>query len=65
MTQLTGRSIIGFGEGAAGKEQFFGVNPATVQALPPVFSSATTDDLQRAAQLASRSFRIVDQLAVA
>lgn len=53
--ELTGRSIIGFGEGSAGNS-FQAYNPATGAALPVDFHSATAVDLDHAANLASAAF---------
>ncbi|MFZ0432996.1 MAG: aldehyde dehydrogenase (NADP(+)) [Candidatus Acidiferrales bacterium] len=53
--ELTGRSIIGLGEGSAGNS-FQAYNPATGAALPVDFHSATAMDLDHAANLASAAF---------
>jgi len=58
MAELTGRSMIGFHEGAAGTEQFYGVNPTTGQTLQPGFFAATKEELDGAAEQAFQSFAV-------
>ncbi len=54
-------SLIGFGDGAAA-DAFTGMNPATGLPLEPTFFSATTQDLERAADLAQTAFPIYSNL---
>jgi len=54
-------SLIGFSDGAEGTS-FTGVNPATGQPLEPKFSSASADDLERAATLAQSAFPVYGNL---
>jgi len=49
--QLTGRSIIGFNRGNATADTFRAFDPTTGDAIEPPFSSATPDELDRAAHL--------------
>jgi alpha-ketoglutaric semialdehyde dehydrogenase len=48
-----GGNLIGFGSSGPGGAVFKAVNPATGEALDPGFASATTDDVDRAVQLAA------------
>jgi 2,5-dioxopentanoate dehydrogenase len=52
----TGKSFIGFREGAQGKTTFRAFNPATGQALEPEFQAATPEEVDLAARLASEAF---------
>lgn len=56
MTKLTGRSLIGFQDGAETSEHFYGVNPATGKPVPPAFSRATDTEIDLAARIASEAF---------
>jgi NADP-dependent aldehyde dehydrogenase len=56
MVKLTGRSIVGFQEGVAGSEHFYGVNPTTGKPLQPAFSQAAAAEIDSAAQKASEAF---------
>ncbi|HET9524905.1 MAG TPA: aldehyde dehydrogenase (NADP(+)) [Pyrinomonadaceae bacterium] len=56
MSELLGTSIIGFSRGAVGGDGFQGFNPATGEDLPPVYHSASFDDVDHAAQLAHAGF---------
>lgn len=55
-TPLSGRSMIGFGEGRGSGEPFYATNPATGQQLQPAFASATPEETDLAAKLASDAF---------
>lgn len=52
----TGKSFIGFREGAQGKTTFRAFNPATGEALDPEFQAATPDEVDLAARLAAEAF---------
>lgn len=49
---MIGRSIIGFGSGAAGGTPFTAFNPQTGRPCEPTFISASMDEVDRAAKLA-------------
>jgi NADP-dependent aldehyde dehydrogenase len=53
---LTGRSIIGFRDGASEAEPFHATNPVTGEPLPPRFFPATPEELDLAARLAADAF---------
>jgi 2,5-dioxopentanoate dehydrogenase len=52
----TGRSFIGFREGADSKTTFRAFNPATGEALEPEFQAATPEEVDLAARLAAEAF---------
>src|SRR5215467_4640892 len=54
--ELSGRSIIGFGEADAAGAVFRARNPVNSETLAPDFFSASPDDVNRVAQLASQAF---------
>jgi NADP-dependent aldehyde dehydrogenase len=58
MLKLTGTSMIGFRRGEARGPAFHGLNPATGEALMPAYASASTADVDEAAQLASQAFAV-------
>lgn len=58
MFQLTGQSIIGFSRGASRAGTFHSINPSTSERLVPAYYSASTDEVDRAAQLAYQAFEI-------
>jgi NADP-dependent aldehyde dehydrogenase len=62
MTKLTGRSIIGFQEGAETLEHFHGVNPTTGKPLQPAFSPATATEMDLAARIASEAFAVYGRM---
>lgn len=59
---LSGTSIVGFGRAAAGTTKFRAFNPATGGELERDFFSATAEDVDRAAQLASQAFGVYGYL---
>lgn len=61
MKELNGTSIIGFQRGATGGETLQGFNPATGEHLPPVYHSASADEVDHAAQLAHAAFATYSQ----
>src|ERR1700738_4101587 len=56
MSQLSGQSIIGFSRGAPAADAFHAINPSTGEDLPPAYHSASSDEVDRAAQLAHKAF---------
>jgi alpha-ketoglutaric semialdehyde dehydrogenase len=57
MAQLTGRSLIGFGQGAGSGEPLYARNPTTGQQMQPGFIPATAEEVDRAVQLAADAFK--------
>ena len=55
-TQLSGRSLIGFREGAGAGDSFYGVDPANGERLQPGFTSATAEEVDAAVRLAAEAF---------
>ncbi len=60
---LCGASIIGFGRGSVGARRFRAYNPAMGRELDRDFFSASAEDVDRAAQLASAAFAIYGRFA--
>ncbi len=56
MTQLSGKSIIGFRRGASDGYAIHAINPATGEKLCPISYSASREEVDEAAQLASKAF---------
>jgi alpha-ketoglutaric semialdehyde dehydrogenase len=56
MKKLEGTSIIGFARGALNGGTLQGFNPATGEALPPVYQTAGAAEVDHAAQLAHAAF---------
>jgi 2,5-dioxopentanoate dehydrogenase len=56
-TKLSGRSLIGFGEGASSGDPLYARDPVTGQQLQPGFSPATAEEVDRAVQLAADAFQ--------
>jgi 2,5-dioxopentanoate dehydrogenase len=61
MKNLEGTSIIGFARGALTGGTLQGINPATGENLPPVYHSASRDEVEQAVQLAHAAFAIYSQ----
>ncbi|HZR64727.1 MAG TPA: aldehyde dehydrogenase (NADP(+)) [Terriglobales bacterium] len=57
MVKLSGKSIIGSREGTEASTKFRAHNPKTGSQLDPEFSSATAEDVNRAAELAHAAFQ--------
>jgi 2,5-dioxopentanoate dehydrogenase len=57
-TKLSGRSLIGFREGAGSGDPLYARDPATGQQLQPGFIPATTEDVDCAVKLAADAFKI-------
>src|SRR5215469_13503287 len=56
MAKLSGRSLIGFREGAGSGDALYARNPTTGQPLQPGFIPATAEEVDRAVQLAADAF---------
>src|SRR5438270_2320113 len=56
MANLSGRSLIGFREGAGSNEAMYAVDPSTGERLQPAFISATPEQVELAARLATEAF---------
>src|SRR5438270_7958403 len=56
MANLSGRSLIGFREGAGSDEAMYAVDPSTGERLQPAFISATPEEVELAARLATEAF---------
>ena len=54
-TKLSGKSIIGYSFGETRGQRFRATNPATGEQIEPYFYSATTEEINQAAQLAERA----------
>jgi alpha-ketoglutaric semialdehyde dehydrogenase len=53
---LTGRSMIGFKDGASETDSFHAMNPVTADPLPPSFFPVTPSEIDIAASLAAKAF---------
>jgi NADP-dependent aldehyde dehydrogenase len=62
MTKLSGRSLIGFREGAGAGEAMYATNPTTGERLQPGFIPATGEELERAVHLASEAFPVYQRV---
>jgi 2,5-dioxopentanoate dehydrogenase len=60
--EILGRSLVGARHAANGGDAFRAFNPATGEQIGPVFHSATREDMDRAAQLASEAFPAYSRL---
>ncbi len=60
--EFTGKSLIGFREGAPGSKTFHAFNPATGEALEPEFHEATPEQIDLATRLAAEAFSIYAQV---
>jgi len=58
MAKISGRSLIGFSEGAGSGAPLYARDPKTGQRLEPGFTPATAEEVDRAAQLAADAFRV-------
>ncbi|MGA8441133.1 MAG: aldehyde dehydrogenase (NADP(+)) [Candidatus Sulfotelmatobacter sp.] len=56
MTRLVGRSLIGFRDGNGCGEPFYATDPTSGERLQPGFISATPEEVEHAARLASQAF---------
>ncbi len=54
--QLSGRSLIGFREGAGEGEPFYAVDPTTGQRIDPGFTSASAEEVEFAVRLSAEAF---------
>jgi len=57
MTKLTGRSLIGFQEGAGSDDLLYASDPTTGQRLQPGFLPATAEEVNRAVEISADAFR--------
>jgi len=57
MTKLSGRSLIGFQEGAGSGEHLYARNPTTGEQLQPPFIPATPQEVDRAGRIAADAFK--------
>ena len=55
-TKISGRSLIGFREGAGRGEPLYAWNPTTGEKLQPGFIPATAEEVEQAVQLAAEAF---------
>jgi 2,5-dioxopentanoate dehydrogenase len=60
--ELSGRSLIGSEPSTSTGESFQAIDPTTGEAFGPEFISASSDDVQRAAELASSAFETFGRL---
>jgi len=58
MAKLSGRSLIGFREGAGTAELLYATDPTTGQHLQPGFIPATGEEVELAARLAAEAFEV-------
>jgi alpha-ketoglutaric semialdehyde dehydrogenase len=63
--EILGKSLVGFADATSGGDSFRAWNPATGDQFGPAFSSATKDDVERAAKLAADTFPMFSQLSPA
>jgi len=56
MAKLSGRSLIGFREGAGSSDPLYAHDPTTGQRLQPGFIPATAEEVDRAVNLVAFSF---------
>src|SRR5579863_3463972 len=54
--EISGRSLIGFGQGSGTGEHFQGMEPTTGMNLEPRFGSATSEEIESAVHLAAKAF---------
>lgn len=54
-TEITGKSIIGFGRGKSSGTTFTAFNPATGEVVEPNFYSSSLDELNKACELAENA----------
>lgn len=57
MAKLSGRSLIGFREGAGSSDPLYAQDPTTGQRLQPGFVPATPEEVDRAVKLAANAFK--------
>jgi NADP-dependent aldehyde dehydrogenase len=58
MSELSGKSIIGFKRGGRGSAEVQGFNPATGQTLAPVYHGVSRAEVNEAAELANAAYNI-------
>jgi len=62
MAKLSGRSLIGFREGAGMGQAMYAVDPVTGQRLQPGFIPATTEEVELAVHLAAQAFDVCQRV---
>jgi alpha-ketoglutaric semialdehyde dehydrogenase len=62
MAKLFGRSLIGFREGNSAGESSYATDPTTGQHLQPGFASASAEEVELAARLASEAFAVYSRV---
>jgi 2,5-dioxopentanoate dehydrogenase len=62
MTKLSGRSLIGFRDGAGSGEAMYATNPVTGEPLLPGFIPATADEAELAARLSAEAFEVYQRI---
>jgi alpha-ketoglutaric semialdehyde dehydrogenase len=58
VTQISGRSLIGFHEGTGGGPEMYATDPRTGQTLQPAFLPATAEEVELAVRLAAEAFDV-------
>lgn len=58
VTKLSGRSLIGFHEGAGSESEMYATDPTTGQRLQPAFVPATPEEVELAVRLAAEAFDV-------
>ena len=62
MAKISGRSLVGFREGAGAGNPHYATNPANGQRLQPGFLPATSEEIELAVRLAAEAFEIYSRL---
>ena len=65
MSKLTGKSIVGFSRSKSDEPFTKAVNPATGETLEPQFTTASSDEVSRAVELAEKAFPVYAALPAA
>jgi NADP-dependent aldehyde dehydrogenase len=60
--KLTGKSIVGFGDGSITSLTFRGRNPKTGESLDPEYFSATAEEVDRAVRLGDEAFAVYSRI---
>jgi len=60
--KLTGKSIVGFGDGSITSLTFRGRNPKTGESLDPEYFSASAEEVDRAVRLADEAFAVYSRI---
>jgi NADP-dependent aldehyde dehydrogenase len=62
MTNIAGRSLIGFREGTGAGESLYATNPTTGEHLQPGFVPATTEEIELAVRLSAEAFDVYQRV---